>query len=397
VQSMTEPYKILIVDDEPFNIDYLEQELEDLGYGSISASNGQEALDLISAESPDMILLDIMMPVMDGFEVLEKLKAHENWRHIPVVVISAMSDMDSVTKGIEMGADDYLPKPFDPILLLARLKACLEKKRLHDLEQQYLRGLERELEIGREIQADFLPKEILQPEGWEIAAFFEAAREVAGDFYDVFQISEEKIGLILGDVVDKGVGAALYMALFRSLLRATFCPAFFANSFWDHNNSENDHVKLLNKAVSLTNEYICCIHHSAAYATLFFGLLDLPSGGLDYVDAGHEPPLILNQGQVRLTLEPSGPGVGIFEEATFEVKSVQLQKGDILLIYSDGVTDVQNGKGELFGEESLMDLLVLKASSPESLLDHIVSNVRDFIGETPQYDDITLLAVRKVK
>jgi serine phosphatase RsbU (regulator of sigma subunit) len=342
-----------------------------------------------------MVLLDIMMPVMDGFEVLARLKANESWRHIPVVVISAMSDMDSVTKGIEMGADDYLPKPFDPILLLARLKACLEKKRLFDLEQKYLKGLERELEIGREIQADFLPREIPQPEGWEIAAYFQAAREVAGDFYDVFQISEKQIGLILGDVVDKGVGAALYMALFRSLLRAAFSPTFFTNSFGDQNNSENDHVKLLDRAVMLTNEYICRIHHSATYATLFFGLLDLHSGGLDYIDAGHEPPLILNQSQVRLTLQPSGPGLGIFEDAAFEVKSVQLQEGDILLVYSDGVTDVQNEKGEMFGEENYLRLLNHNALSAESLLEHIVSDVRNFIGETPQYDDITLLAVRK--
>jgi serine phosphatase RsbU (regulator of sigma subunit) len=392
---MEDTNKILIVDDEPFNVDYLEQELEDLGYDSVSASNGQEALDLIKAESPDMILLDIMMPVMDGFEVLTRLKADETWRHIPVVVISAMSDMDSVTKGIEMGADDYLPKPFDPILLQARLKAGLEKKRLRDLEQKYMKGLERELEIGREIQADFLPKEIPQPPGWEIAAYFQAAREVSGDFYDVFQISENKIGLILGDVVDKGVGAALYMALFRSLLRAAFSSAIFSNSHGEQNTSESDHVKLLNNAIELTNKYICRIHHSSTYATLFFGLLDLQSGALDYIDAGHDPPLILNQGQVRLTLQPTGPGLGMLDDAVFDVKTVQFQAGDILLVYSDGVTDVQNDKGEMYGEENYLRLLEHTALSAESLLDHIVSNLRDFIGETPQFDDITLLAVRK--
>jgi serine phosphatase RsbU (regulator of sigma subunit) len=392
---MGNTYKILIVDDEPFNIDYLEQELEDLGYATISASNGQEALDLISAESPDMILLDIMMPVMDGFEVLARLKSNDSWRHIPVVIISAMSDMESVTKGIEMGAADYLPKPFDPTLLMARLKASLEKKRLHDLEQKYLRGLERELEIGREIQADFLPNEILQPAGWEIATYFQAAREVAGDFYDVFQVSEHKIGLMLGDVVDKGVGAALYMALFRSLLRAAFSSAIFTNASGDQNTSENDLVKLLNKAVSFTNKYICNTHHSAAYATLFFGLLDLHAGELDYIDAGHEPPLILNQGEVRLMLQPTGPVLGMLEEMTFEVKNVQLQAGDTLIVYSDGVTDVQNDKGEMFGEDNYLKLLNQTAKSAESLLEHIVSSLRDFIGETPQYDDITLLAVRK--
>jgi two-component system cell cycle response regulator len=135
--------KILIVDDEPFNVDYLEQELEDLAYDTVSASNGQEALDQVTAAAPDMVLLDIMMPVMDGFEVLSRLKADKTWRDIPVVIISALSDMGSVVKGIEMGAEDYLPKPFDPVLLQARINAGLEKKRLRDQEVEYLQQVER--------------------------------------------------------------------------------------------------------------------------------------------------------------------------------------------------------------------------------------------------------------
>lgn len=135
--------KILIVDDEPFNVDYLEQECEDLEYDTVSASNGQEALIQVTAEAPDMVLLDIMMPVMDGFEVLSRLKADKVWRDIPVVIISALSDMGSVVKGIEMGAEDYLPKPFDPVLLQARINAGLEKKRLRDQEVEYLQQVER--------------------------------------------------------------------------------------------------------------------------------------------------------------------------------------------------------------------------------------------------------------
>ncbi len=134
--------KILIVDDEPFNIDYLEQELEDLGLITVSASNGQEALRQVAAEAPDLILLDIMMPHMDGFEVLTHLQADKRWRDIPVIVISAMNDISSIAKGIQLGADDYLPKPFDPILLHARLSAGLERKRLRDQEIEYLQQVE---------------------------------------------------------------------------------------------------------------------------------------------------------------------------------------------------------------------------------------------------------------
>ncbi len=130
---------ILIVDDEPFNVDYLEQELEDLDYATVSAANGQQALDQVAAHAPDMILLDIMMPVLDGFQVLARLKADPRWRDIPVVVISAMSDLESVVRGIKLGADDYLPKPFNEVLLQARIEAGLEKKRLRDQEVEYLR------------------------------------------------------------------------------------------------------------------------------------------------------------------------------------------------------------------------------------------------------------------
>ncbi len=140
--GMANSPKILIVDDEPFNIDYLEQELEDLGLLTVSASNGQEALQQVAAEAPDLILLDIMMPQMDGFEVLTHLKADQLWRDIPVIVISAINDISSIARGIKLGADDYLPKPFDPILLHARLGAGLEKKRLRDQEIEYLQQVE---------------------------------------------------------------------------------------------------------------------------------------------------------------------------------------------------------------------------------------------------------------
>jgi class 3 adenylate cyclase len=130
--------KILIVDDEAFNVDYLEQELEDLNYETLSATNGQEALHVVETLLPDLILLDIMMPVMDGFEVLTRLKASPVTRDIPVIIISAMSDLHSVVKGVQKGAEDYLPKPFEPILLKARIEASLEKKSLRDQQRKLL-------------------------------------------------------------------------------------------------------------------------------------------------------------------------------------------------------------------------------------------------------------------
>jgi two-component system response regulator len=391
---MEEQPRILIVDDEPFNLDYLEQELEDMGFSTLSATNGKEALNVVQTESPDMILLDIMMPVMDGFETLERLKSEKEWRDIPVVVISATDALSSIVKGIELGAEDYLPKPFEPVLLEARIKAGLNKKRLRDLEQQHIQSLERELEIAREIQADFLPDEVIQPKGWEIATAFLAAREVAGDFYDVFHLPGGYIGLILGDVCDKGVGSALYMALFRSLLRAASDLPSPEGEAEDQSEGGNPATVMIN-AVRLANDYICNVHHSANYSTLFFGALDPATGLLYYIDAGHEKPLILNSSRIKDELKRTGPVVGLLEEAEFRVEQYLLEDGDLLLVYSDGFTDLENPEGEMFGRDRFRSLLSGVSGSAQSFVNEIQYKVSTFAKDAAQFDDMTMLAVRK--
>lgn len=387
------PPKILIVDDEPFNLDVIEQEFEDLGVDIFTAMNGHEALDIVTNNPPDMIFLDLMMPVMDGFAVLEQLHSNQEWRSIPVVIISASSEMDNIVRGIEMGAVDFLPKPFEPTILHARLNAGLEKKRLHDLEQKYLKSLERELEIGREIQAGFLPKVIPQPDGWQIMAYFQAAREVAGDFYDVFEVDQGKFGLLLGDVTDKGVGSALYMALYRSLLRATvMAPTLMGESHpTDNMPSEN---RIL-QAVTLVNSYICKIHDSAMYATIFFGILDTTNGQLCFLNAGHNPPYLLRDNTILKQIEPTGPIVGVFEEASFRIEALTLIPGDSLFLYSDGIHDSRNAAGEMFGEDRLQNLLQLPASDPSVIFNSVLEALQNHLNGTAQYDDITLLLVTR--
>jgi phosphoserine phosphatase RsbU/P len=402
---MNQHPKILIVDDEPFNVDYLEQELEDLNYDTVSAANGHEALAQTVAESPDVILLDVMMPELDGFQVLERLKADKQVRNIPVIIISALNDLRSVVRGIELGAEDYLPKPFDPVLLKARLGACLEKKRLRDQEQLYLKGLERELEIGRQIQADFLPDKLPQPAGWEIAARFEAAREVAGDFYDAFSLFEgERVGLVIGDVCGKGVGAALFMSLFRSLIRAASNMTYFTDQTGlpaarlasTEQRQILDDTTTLQNAVTLTNNYVARTHSRALkFSTLFFGLLDPATGSLVYLNAGNEPPLILGTTGVKASLEPTGPVLGLFPGIDFKVQVVQLEPDESLLAFTDGVTDALNPTQEMFSREKLLALLDQPTSSATALLDRIEANLRTHTAGADQYDDITMLAIRR--
>jgi serine phosphatase RsbU (regulator of sigma subunit) len=379
----------LIVDDEPYNLDYLDQELADLDYETITAVNGSDALDKVYSRSPDLILLDIMMPVMDGFEVLSRLKGDPATRDIPVIVISATSDLPSMVTGIKLGAEDYLPKPFEPTLLHARISSSLERKRLRDLEQLYLKSMERELEIGREIQTGFLPSELPKDGGWEIAAYFAAAREVAGDFYDAFHLgSEQQICLVIADVCDKGVGAALFMTLFRSLLRFTIGAA---ELFGVYSPAEK-----LERAVALTNSYVAYTHgQTNMFATVFIGLLDPKDGKLTYINAGGERPVVVGSGGIGASLARTGPVVGLFPEAEFRLQDTKLRPGDLFFAFTDGAPDALDPEGHPFEEERLLALLSNDVSA-EALLRGVADQLNGHIGDARQFDDVTMLAVRRL-
>src|SRR4051794_8364969 len=191
---------ILVVDDNALNRDLLSRRLQRDGHTVVLAEDGREALDRVAATAFDLVLLDIMMPGLTGYEVLEQMKADPALQHIPVVMITAATEEESIVRCLALGADDHLPKPFNPAILRARVGSSLAKKKLRDRERIHARSLERELEIGREIQAGFLPDELPRVDGYEIATCFRPARQVAGDFYDVFSVPDGRVALVLADV-----------------------------------------------------------------------------------------------------------------------------------------------------------------------------------------------------
>lgn len=378
---------ILVVDDNEANRDVLSRRLKKQGHSVAVAEHGLQALEMLRTQPFDLILLDVMMPEMNGYQVLEELKHHGAWRHIPVIMISALDDIDSVVRCIELGAEDYLYKPFNPVLLKARVSASLEKKWLRDQEQAYLQAVKRELELGRRIQADFLPGTLPRLPGWEIDAVFRPAREVAGDFYDVFVLPGDTIGLVIADVCDKGVGAALFMALCRSLIRS------FAEQM---TTIATDALQ----AIPLTNNYIVRHHHNHRnrmhmFATLFFGVLHPATGLLTYTNAGHEPPVLIGADGVRQLLEPTGPAVGFMAESAFGQAQVCIEPGELVFAYTDGITEARGPEGGFLGEEPLMDLLNRPASSAAALMERVQEEVGRHIADSTPSDDITMLAVRR--
>lgn len=290
-----------------------------------------------------------------------------------------------------------------------QIALTLENAQLYTQLDKTKKALENELEKGRQIQHDFLPERILQLPDWEIAACFHPARQVAGDFYDVFDLPHGMVGLAIADVCDKGVGAALFMALFRSLIRlfsgqifleqADYRPPEFvtclaANPKQDTNLAYTEPLK----AVPLTNNYIAHTHSQMSmFATMFFGVLDPATGWLSYINGGHEPPIIVGPSGIKGRLKPTGPAVGMMPDMKFKVQQVQLEPGDILIGYTDGVTEAHCPAGTFFGEQKLLSLVEEATPSAQVLLDQIVKHVCAHIADTDQFDDITILAVRRLE
>ncbi len=283
-------------------------------------------------------------------------------------------------------------------LISIQIISAIENTRLHAETQKAKELAERDLEIGRQIQSGFFPTTLPSPSGWEIVTYFKGARQVAGDFYDIFTLGNgQRIGIVIADVCDKGVGAALFMALIRSLIRA-----FAIQNFDDHNRLRQSsinplHVPMLS-TIRQTNNYIAEIHSDAnMFATLFFGVLDPKSGGFSYINCGHEPPIISSQMKIGKRLKPTGPALGMMPNSAYKVLDTQFNPGDILFAFTDGVTEAQNRDGEFFTKERLLTLLAEPADSAATLIDRVKFELFDHISDSVQSDDITMMAVRQRK
>ncbi len=401
---------ILVIDDNASNLDLLSRHLTRKGHVVTTSLSAKEALTLLESTNYDLILLDLIMPETNGDQFLEYLKTNSRFQHIPVIMISALDEFQSIIRCIEMGAEDYLPKQFDPILLKARIDSSLEKKRLRDKEKLYTQQVEalsaamaKELDKGRQMQKNFLPADLLTEEGWEFAAYFSPARELAGDFYDLFELPGYSIGLVVADVCDKGVGAALFMGLFRSLIRI-FSGQVAVDGLTAPSSSipelpSNSSVNFEPlTAIKLINDYVAINHGDASmFATIFFGVLELDKGRLTYISGGHEPVFIIDTDhKIKTVLRSTGPAVGMLPGLDFKIGEIILEHNEFLVAYTDGVTEAKSEEGNFFSKEKLIEVLESDYSSSKELIDNIEHLLKQHIGEADQFDDITLLALKKI-
>jgi serine phosphatase RsbU (regulator of sigma subunit) len=262
------------------------------------------------------VLLDIMMPVMDGFKVLEIINQHAEWRHIPIIVISGLDDFDGIVRCIELGAEDFLLKPINNTLLNARIRASLEKKRLRDQEkfllqklQEYNNLLEQriaehqaELKMARRVQTSLLPKELPHVAGWDFAVTWIPAREIAGDYYDVIPMYNGSISFVVGDVTGKGLPASLFMVFARNCIRSNI----------------NRYKEAANQ-IFHANQQLCTESSEGLYITLFLCQIQPNSRQISFVNAGHEQPIFYSrQSNMLQTLPLSGKALGLEVDSQYQ-------------------------------------------------------------------------------
>jgi sigma-B regulation protein RsbU (phosphoserine phosphatase) len=374
---------ILIVDDTPANLRLLSQMLAEQGYRVRPVPDGTLALAAARAEPPDLVLLDVRMPEMDGYEVCEHLKAEAQTCDIPIIFISALDATQDKVRAFTAGGVDYVTKPFQIEEVLARVETHLALRELQRQLQDANKKMAEELALAGQVQASFLPRELPGLPGWQLSATLRPARETSGDFYDFIPLPDARWGIVMADVTDKGAGAALYMALSCTLIR-TYAVEYPAQP---------------ELVLSTVNRRILAETHALRFVTVFYGILDPATGGLVYGNAGHCPPCrfgAVDRGGVQ-ELALTGIPLGIYADQTWRQAEVQLEPGDLLVLYTDGITEARNGQGALFGEERLLESLKAELGSAGSrrpsaqgIQNAILADVHRFVGDVPQSDDIAL-------
>lgn len=397
------PIRIIIVDDQAvirsglcaFLRPYAEYQL--VG----EASNGEEAIQLCELVKPDVALLDVDLPPVDGLNTVQALR--QRWPKMRLVALGEHSEISPEGKAAHAGADAYLPKSLTAQELVATIRKLTGVKALAEMtlyrppaddggiqperswsisENPAHHNLEQELEAAGKIQSELLPARSPVIKGWEISARLEPAREMSGDFYDFLSLANNNLGVVIADVSDKGMGAALFMALSCTLIRT------YATQY----------ASLPAFALNFVNQRILSHSRSGMFVTAFYGVLEPDTGRLRYVNAGHNPPIFISnhRGKSADLLRSTGMALGAIENASWQQKIIRFYPGDTLFLYTDGVTEAQDKAGFFYGEQRLMNMVRAKVGcSSQEIIDAVFADLKRFTAGVIQQDDIALMAIRR--
>ena len=385
--------KILSVDDEaPMELlirQYFRRQIRNGEYEFLFARNGMEALEIMVA-TPDIeiVLLDINMPEMDGLTLLARL----NEMHRPalrVIMVSAYGDMANIRQAMNNGAFDFAIKPIDMDDLSATIKKAIKQiSYVHESQKEHsqLVSLKKDLTTARDIQQYILPQTFPPfPElsdKLDVYASMEAAKDIGGDFYDFFRIDSDHIAFVIGDVCGKGISAALFMAVSRTIIRSKGLQYGRAGA-----------------CMTASNRLLAAYSVDCMFVTVFCAIYNTKTGLVTYCNAGHNPPhLLRSDGSVEVLPKSNNALVGIFDDMEYEENTLQLASGDTLVMFTDGVTEAWNPQKMEFGTERLNAILGgLVDKGSRQIVDTIKTAITDFAEGAEQSDDITMLVIKKLK
>jgi len=370
--------RVLIVDDVKTNVDMLVEALKD-DYKLSVATGGEAALRAVEKAQPDLVLLDIVMPDLDGYEVCRRLREDTATRDLPVMFLSSLEDVQDKARGFELGANDYLTKPFEILEVKARVRSLLKARAYSEAVRA---AQERDLAIAREIQMGILPSDLAtigKGTGLDVHATIEPARHVGGDLFEVLRLSEDRMVVAVADVCGKGIPAALFMAvavtLLRTVARQIEGPA---------------------EILARMNDELAAQNPRGMFVTMV--CLDVRRGGqVTCANAGHEALLrVRTTGPPDAVFPSSGTVLGLFPSQTYTNETLELGVGDTLVLYTDGVSEANDPDKTLFGQERLEECFAKGAgATARETVDRLLGAVRAFANGAPQSDDITILALRR--
>ncbi len=370
--------RVLIVDDAKANLDILVEGLK-ADHKLSLAMNGEMALQAAVRTPPDLVLLDIVMPGMDGYEVCRRLRQMPETAEVPIMFLSSLEEVQNKTRGFEAGANDYLTKPFDMLEVKARVRSLLKAKAYSDAVKEQIAS---ELRVAREIQMGMLPHDFAPFErnyGVEFGAILEPAREVGGDLYGVCDAGPERLVVFLGDVSGKGIPASMFMVRAISLAR------LLAKEIVEPE-----------RILARLNDELSADNPSGMFVTFLCAVFEPKSGRLTIANGGHCRPVILHDGQPpRWAVKNLGTALGFEPGLEFERTELKLQTGDALVLYSDGVTEAFNPQEDLYGDGRLLaDTAAFNGQSAPDITANLLRKVRAFANGAAQSDDIAILALK---
>ncbi len=372
--------RVLVVDDLRANVQLLAKVLQGEYQVSV-AFDGESALRSIAESPPDLVLLDIMMPGLDGYEVLKRLRADPKTHELPVMFLSALEDVANKAKGFELGANDYLGKPFELLEVKARVRSLLRARAWSEAARE---STERELAIARSIQMGILPRDlspVTHGTGLDVAAHLEPAQQVGGDLYLALRTAPDEVFVAVGDVSGKGIPASLFMAVTVTIVRTLARQGLAAH-----------------EVLALVNEELVEQNAGDLFVTLVCARIGLSSGRVEIASAGHPAPLLTAPGaSPRQPFRTSGLVAGFRAGEAYESDVGTLATGEMLVFFSDGIPEAWSASGVAFGHERLADLLATKAGDgAREVVDAVIDAVHAHSAGASQSDDITVLAVRRL-